>query len=65
MTHYYIRLMHVDVWQKLTQYYKAIILQLKRKKDDFKTGKQFKPQCNKEFVQESHMNSFSFSYFIY
>ena len=25
----YLWLIHVDVWQKLTQYYKAIILQLK------------------------------------
>ena len=25
----YLRLIHVDVWQKLTQYCKAIILQLK------------------------------------
>ena len=30
-------LVHVDVWQKPTQYYKAIILQLKIKKH-FKTG---------------------------
>ena len=25
----YLQLIHVDVWQKLTQYYKAMILQLK------------------------------------
>ena len=28
-THVYLWLIHVDVWQKPTQYYEAIILQLK------------------------------------
>ena len=28
-TYVYLRLIHVDVWQKPTQYYKLIILQLK------------------------------------
>ena len=28
-THIYLWLMHADVWQKPTQYYEAIILQLK------------------------------------
>ena len=28
-TYVYLRLIHVDVWQKPTQYYKSIILQLK------------------------------------
>ena len=28
-TYVYIWLIHIDVWQKPTQYYKAIILQLK------------------------------------
>ena len=27
-THIYLWLIHVDVWQKLSQYYKVIILQL-------------------------------------
>ena len=30
-TYVYLRLVHVDVWQKPTQYYKVIILQLKIK----------------------------------
>ena len=30
-TYVYLWLSHVDVWQKSTQYYKAIILQLKFK----------------------------------
>ena len=29
-------LVHVDVWQKLTQYCKAMILKLKKKKKDMK-----------------------------
>ena len=31
VTHVYLWLIHVDVWQKPTQFYKAIILQLKNK----------------------------------
>ena len=31
-TYEYLWLIHVDVWQKPTQYYKVIILQLKRNK---------------------------------
>ena len=34
-TYVYLRLIHVDVWQKPTQYYKAIILRLKKKKNWF------------------------------
>ena len=30
-THVYLWLIHVDVWQKPTQFYKAVILQLKTK----------------------------------
>ena len=30
-TYVYLRMIHVDLWQKATQYYKAIILQLKIK----------------------------------
>ena len=30
-TYAYLRLIHVDVWQKPTQYYKAVILQLTKK----------------------------------
>ena len=36
-THAYLWLIHVDVWQKSTQYCKAIILQLKI---NFKKGKE-------------------------
>ena len=32
-TYVYLRLIHIDVWQKTTKFYKAIILQLKNKKD--------------------------------
>ena len=32
VTFVYLLLIHVDVWQKLTQYCKAIILQLKKKR---------------------------------
>ena len=32
-TYVYLWLIHVDVWQKPTQYYKAIILRLKIKKE--------------------------------
>ena len=35
-TYVYLRLIHVDVLQKSTQYYKAIILQLKINKFTFK-----------------------------
>ena len=31
VTYVYLWLIHVDVWQKPTQFYKAIILQLKNK----------------------------------
>ena len=31
-TYVYLWLIHVDIWQKSIQYYKAIILQLKRNK---------------------------------
>ena len=31
-THLYLRLIHVAVWQKPTQHYKAVIFQLKKKK---------------------------------
>ena len=31
-TYVYLRLIHVDIWQKPTEYYKTIILQLKIKK---------------------------------
>ena len=31
-TYVYLWLIHADIWQKPTQYYKAIILQLKMKK---------------------------------
>ena len=34
-TYVYLRLIHVDVWQKPTQYYKAIILRLKKKRIGF------------------------------
>ena len=40
-TYVYLWLIHVDVWQKLTQYYKAIILQLKKKQQK-QTNKQKK-----------------------
>ena len=40
----YLRLIHADVWQKPTQYYKAIILQLKinkrKKKKEFSTAEE-------------------------
>ena len=32
-TYVYLWLIHADIWQKPTQYYKAIILQLKMKKN--------------------------------
>ena len=37
-TDVYLQLIHVDVWQKPTQYYKAIILPLKIKKNIKKCG---------------------------
>ena len=37
VTYAYLWLIHVDVWEKPTEFYKAIILQLKNK---FKTKKQ-------------------------
>ena len=38
-TYVYLRLVHVDVWQKPTQYYKVIILKFKmqKKRNSFKT----------------------------
>ena len=36
-TYVYLRLIHIDVWQKPTQYCKAIILQLKINKFNYKT----------------------------
>ena len=32
-THVYLWPIHIDVWQKPSQYYKVIILQLKKKKN--------------------------------
>ena len=41
-THLYLRLIHVAVWQKPTQHYKAVIFQLKisklKKKKDWSGG---------------------------
>ena len=47
--HIYICLVHVDIWQKSTQYCKAIILQLK-------TNKFLK----KEFSEEWHQSTETF-----
>ena len=41
MAYVYLWLIHVDVWQKPSQYYKAVILQLKikfLKKENLKLG---------------------------
>ena len=38
----YLWLIHIDVWQKPTQYCKAIILQLKINKFNYKTNKKNK-----------------------
>ena len=42
-TYVYLRLIHVEVWQKPTQYCKAIILQLK--KNFFKTASMTQILC--------------------
>ena len=51
----YLWLIHVDVWQKPTQYPKAIILQLKVNK--FKKIKQGRPLENSPGGQESQVSS--------
>ena len=47
-THVHPWLIHVNVWQKLLQYCKAISLQLKKKKDVSKGGKVDSFKCHKE-----------------
>ena len=52
-TYVYLRLIHVDVWQKPTKFYKAIILQLKSKQIKKRKKKQLK-QC-KIFLSNTNL----------
>ena len=43
VTYVFLWLIHVDVWQKQTKFYKAVILQLKKKMLDCKKNKHALP----------------------
>ena len=62
-TYVYLRLIHVDAWQKLSQYCKVIILQLKLK---YKLKTRVSPLWSQgDIIEKNHQRDIIFSGFEY